>query len=440
MKSLLGSLLLLTSSLLLSQSVVGQELVQAPQDFAFYKLSKLRVEKDVLGDIIVFDYKRTREGKGEVRLAARTDQGSLRITGGFRIDESGTIRLRDQFANVRAILNRGGGATGIEFYFVAGPSFDLMGGKRYLVSNAIRHGSMNTKISARPLTKAELDRAEQERIARLPPATVPAGYTRGTASTVLVPGAPIMFGTAGKWQAGTVVSLPSSSTVQVMREGSPLLRVLQRDQWIAVSDQTAAQIRDNPDQFSISVRTLPKGNLILGDDVEPLTDAMSLPKGTPLLMEQYSQWVDIYLLSSDNVSVRALSKRSGRSKLEIVPLDKIAIRKQTKLDLQKADAKESFAANVADFENNGAGFPQGGGSMATGGFDRGPSQVADKGDSESPAKSPVTKSPMITQSPVRTWSDLSGKFKIEARLSRQTAAMCSWSAPTAMLCRFRSTD
>jgi hypothetical protein len=408
--------LLLLGSLLWNQSLVGQELVQAPNDFAFYKLSKLRVEKDVLGDVIVFDYQRTREGKGEVRLAARTDQGALRITGLFRIEQSGTIRLQDQFANVRSILNRDGGATGMEFYFVAGGSIGWMGGKRYLVSNAIRHGSMNTRISARPLTKAELEQAEQERIARLPPATVPAGYTRGTANTALVPGAPIMLGLGGKWHAGTVVSLPSSTTVKAMREGSPLLSVLQRDQWIAISDQTVANIRDNPGQFSISVRTLPKGNLILDDDVEPLTDAMSLPKGTPLLMEQYSRWADIYFLSSDNVSVRALSKRSGRSKLEIVPLDKIAIRKQTKLDLQKEDAKKSFAANVADFETNGAGFPQGGGSMATSGFDRGPEQTADKGD----LATPPTSQP-ITKSPVRTWSDASGKFTIEARLARQNS-------------------
>ena len=81
---------------------VAEDLIQAHDGLVRYKLSNLRVDKGVTRDQIAFDYKRTREGDGTAQLVARTDEGKSRILGlPIRIEESGTIRLRDMFSHVR---------------------------------------------------------------------------------------------------------------------------------------------------------------------------------------------------------------------------------------------------------------------------------------------------------------------------------------------------
>ncbi len=63
------------------------DLVQAPEESVLYELSNLRAEKGITGDLIVFDYKRTREGKGSAQLVGRTDDGTVNINTIFsRID------------------------------------------------------------------------------------------------------------------------------------------------------------------------------------------------------------------------------------------------------------------------------------------------------------------------------------------------------------------
>ncbi len=143
--------------LLVTPAADAAELVQAPADSVFYELSNLRVEKGVTSDLIAFDYKRTREGKGTPQLVGRTDESTVQITSMFsRIEATGTMRLEDRFSRIRSVLNRGQGELGIEFYFVTGSQFGITRDKVFLVSNAIRHGSMSTTISARPASAAEV--------------------------------------------------------------------------------------------------------------------------------------------------------------------------------------------------------------------------------------------------------------------------------------------
>lgn len=385
-------------------SAFGQELIQPPKDSVHYQLSNLRVEKGIIGDLIVFDYKRTKAGSGKAKLAARTDQGPISITGfGLRIEDSGTIRLEDRFARTREILNRGGNQTGIEFYFVSGNDYDFQ--KQFLISNSIRHGSMNTKVSARPLNAEELMLAEIERKAKIPPETEPPGHTRTNESTKLVVGAPVLFGQVGEWKEGTIADLSNRTFAKVYVEGHPSLISVRRDKWLAISPETAEKIRTDPSQFSINVRTLPNGNLILGDDLEPLSNAMNLLKGTPLLMEKYSKWEDVHFLSSDNVNVRILTNKSRKLAVETIPIAKFAIRKQTLADQESETAKEAFAANVADYESGAANFPVSGTMESATGLNRG-------GQSPTPPKSEEVAAEVAK---ARTWSDTTGKFKIEAR-------------------------
>lgn len=400
---------------------LAQDVLQPHDGLVKYKLSNLREEKGITNTVIAFDYRRTREGTGKARLVVRTDQGTSRILGlPIRIEESGTIRLRDMFGRSREILNRGN-STGMEFYFVVDAGIAGLAGitygnsKQYLVSNSVQQGTMSTKVKTRPLNKKELEAIELERKAKSPPETVPDGYVRSTNETPLVPGAPIMFGSVGKWKPGVVVGESSSSFIRVKPDDSNQIRPVRRQDWIAVSRQTLQQLESNPSQFSIDIRTLPGGNLVLDEDVQPLKSAMSLLKGTPLMREKYGKWEDAYLISSDDVSVRALIRERRGPRVEFIPLKELAIRKQT-LDKQSTDAaKEAFAANVADFENKPAPLSGKGGTMASAGL--APTGLASKGTlTDSSAATSLVEPKMA---PARSWSDKTGKFNIEARLVKR---------------------
>lgn len=398
---------------------LAQDLVQAPDDSVLYELSNLRVEKGVVADQIAFDYKRTREGKGKVRLAARTDDGPINIAGiDFGIEATGTIRMEDRFARMRSVLNQGRDDYGVEFYFAAQDD-SMLTRESLLVSNSVTYGTVNTRVQARPPSAEEMAAKDFERKLKFPPESVPAGYSRADASTVLVPGAPVLCGFAGQWVPARFVSLANASMVKVLRDGEKRVSLLQRDGWLAISEQTVRDIRSDPDQFSIDIRTLPGGDLLLDDDVQALSKALpsgslSLPAGTPLMLEKYSQWQDVFFLGSDNVTARVLFTKFSAPREERVSVNALAIRQRTLDDLASDAAKAAFAANVANYvplstapqtvASNSGARPRNG-TMA----DSVPFPTATDDSRSAP-------------SVVRVWRDQTGKFAITASLERKTAS------------------
>ena len=422
----------------LSSVALSQELIKPPEGFVRYKLSNLRVERSVLGQVVAIDYKRTQDGQGsqEVQLAARTDDGRLGIIGLASIDESGTIRLRDQFPGLSRIL--GQRERGMEFFIVVnsrGPvgyyhpsTARLLGGKEYLVSNVVRRGKMNSKVAARPLTNEEKEAYERGRKASSPPESLPSGFTRGKADSALAIGAPLKIGQGGEWKDAIVVALPTPVTVKAKTDSSNYLRTVSRKDWIAISEATARQIRENPNQFSTRIRSLPGGNLVLDEGVEPLQDAMALVKGTPLLRENSSTWQDVHFLSSDNMSVRVLVNQFNQFSIEIVPKSKLAIRRQTLADLQKENAKQAFSTNVEGYETKIAGLAKFPGDMdatavtnprvSTGALSGGVGPAEFPSSNAEATDGPAAND--ATPNPIRTWSDRTGKFKVEAQLVEKT--------------------
>ncbi|MCM2374542.1 SHD1 domain-containing protein [Aporhodopirellula aestuarii] len=407
----------------------AEDLIDAQEGMVRYKLSNMRVNQGITGDEISFDYRRTKEGTGRAQVAARTDHGASRILGlPIRIDASGTIHLKDMFARSRRIINPGNEDFGIEFYFIveAAPGFGP--GGTYLVSNSVVHGKMNSRVQSRPPNEEELAAIEMERKSKVPPESLPPGYVRGTNEMPLVPGAPVMIGSVGEWKPAVVVAPASSRFVKVLAEDSKSIRTIQRQDWIAVSEETLEQIKSNPQQFSINIRTLPKGDLVLDDDMHPLESAMSLLKGTPLLREKYGKWENVYFISSDNVSVRVMIRGSGTPKVEFVPIDSLAIREQTLKDQQSDAAKDAFAANIADFENFTKPTAGGSGAMASSGGLSSGGRTADSMASGSLSPAPTSNASITDTSapstqpslgPERQWSDQTGKFKIDAQLVKQ---------------------
>ena len=389
----------------------GEDLIKPADGMVRYKLSNFRVNTGITGDGISFDYRRTSEGKGQAKLRIRTNQGSASVMGlPIQIKESGTINLRDMFGRARSIINRNQD-DGIAFYFVV----DLGREKKQLVSNVLRNGSPKVNVSPRELTQEERDEIERRRIASLPPKTLPSGYIRGTATTQLVPGAPIMLGRGGEWKSGVVVSLPTSSTVKVKADDAMRLLTLARSDWIAVSQQTQRDIATNPGQFSNKVRALPKGDLVLEDDMNAFSVDMIIAKGTPLKWERYGSWIDVFFLSTDNVSVRLLSRQYGKSKVEFVPLNELAILNRSLTDQSNEQAKAGFAANVANLGTETSSLSGTPGSMK---------MVGGLASATSSPKLGSTLSPKMPEKepqlgPVRKWSDQTGNFGIEAQFVKR---------------------
>lgn len=425
--------LLVVAILFFASSAVAEDLVQPPEEIARYKLSNLQIKGGITGDEISFDYRINKAGTGQARLIVRTNQGKSQILGlPIRIDQSGTIRLRDIFGRTRSILSPGD--EGLAFYFVINSGAGYNGQKQYLVSNVLRNSSFNGKIKARPLNQQELDELERQRIAKLPPESVPAGYVRAKSNTSLVPGAPVMYGSIGEWKPGVVVDFPSSSFLRVLPDGADQLRTVRKEEWIAISESTLQKIQSDPKQFSISIRTLPGGNMVLSDDLELLKEPMGLAKGTPLMREKYGKWQNVWFISSDNVSVRALSREAGGPKVEFIPIKELVIRKSSLDAQQDEQAKVAFSANVEGYENQVGSIASNSGSMSSRGSLTGPlgGSMAGKGSmtssspvrgSETSASNVPTKTGSsgidISLGEMRTWLDKSGKFEIKARLVKQ---------------------
>ncbi len=115
----------LVVNLVASSLAMGQDVTEAPPNFVFYELSNLRIERDILGEVIAFDYRRTREGMGlTVSLKARSESGPVTIAGYSEItDRSGTIRLEERDPLFRSLYSRlRSDKQGIEFYFIAAAS------------------------------------------------------------------------------------------------------------------------------------------------------------------------------------------------------------------------------------------------------------------------------------------------------------------------------
>ena len=363
--------LCLALALFLFSNGQAEELLQPPKSMVRYKLSNLQTRDSVLGTGFSFDYRRTQEGEGVPRLVVRTNHGESRVLGlQIQIEDSGTIRLRDLTGRSTWLLDMHDDE-GIAFYFVVDPIPGIRGKQQYLVSNVVKNKAFNLKVKGRRLTEEEKAEFERQQLAKLPPKSVPEGFLRVVAETKLLPGTQVKFGVMGEWKDAEIVDFPSANTVRILEKDASQVRLMVRNEWLAISEQTAAKIKSDPEQFISRVQTLPKSNLVLKQGIVPIPTPVDLLPGTPLLRDHYGRWQDVYFLSCDNVSVRVLSKENGQSKVEFVAISVLAVRAQSLRDQKDEKIKLAYAANVADAETIGTEVKlgtSGTSSMAGGGF------------------------------------------------------------------------
>ena len=405
-----------------SFTATGQDLIKGSEEQVAYKLSNYRDGTGFTGDAFSFDYRRTREGEGFARVVIETNEGEMRILGGpIRIEESGTINLRNLLGRASSILNPNE-QDGIAIYFVV----DGTGRDRYLVSNIIRSGAPKVKVQSRAMTESEQAELEQRRIARLPPAEEPSGHVRSNNATKLVGGVPLLFGAAGKWEKGTAVDFPSGGLVRVLPDGEDRVRVVKIAEWTAIAEGDLKKLNSNPSQFRNRVRTLSGGNLVLNEDQQPLGEADALAIGTPLYREKNGKWEQVFFLSADRASVRILYGQQGARQTEFTSRDQLVIEQQVLRAQKDQNASKKYAQNVSGFEKElmgGQGLRKPASGLAGGGLSTRSqlpriSQPPNTNQTLPPAQSTAmeSKSATSTKAISRIWRDQTGAFEIEAML------------------------
>lgn len=338
----LASLLPCWLTLLSASTASGQggPLLVAPNEAPQYRLTNLRVEDDQFGrTVMVFDYTRIREGKGQVRVAGRSAAGPLRITFLPPINQdSGQVRLGKM---------PGGGAGGydFEFYFVS-PAY--WAGTRYgdcLVSNSVRIGNPGRVVSARAWNSEEQAAYQRHLRSSDTPATPPPGYEPVTSATELLPGMPIKASCYGEWADAEVLALLEDGGVTVRYAGENTADTIQRDGWIAIEPRTLV---GPTDRFTPSMHVLPGGKNALPRDAGPAPDSVTLVRGTPVLLYRGNDWDEVFVSEDRGPEVEVrYPNHPGRVDWKHDRAE-IAVRDATLAQLRAPGAEQRFAKNVID--------------------------------------------------------------------------------------------
>lgn len=339
---------------------VAAELLTPPDSAPLYSLSNIRIEESNFGKAqIVFDYQRTRAGKGMAQIAARTENGEMQIMGGaFLHDESGTFRLERMFSMGRS------GEINIEVYVVTNAYW---GGKSYgscLISNTLQLGNPGSGTMAREWTDEERAAWDQQLLADAPPTSYPAGFQPITATTKLLPGMPVQAGRYGKWQAAEVVQAQGSA-VQVLYDSDQVVAAIERNMWLAVDPKVIQEGLSNPGKFKSQVTLLPGGRVPVPLDAVPLSPKVRLLVGTPLLFERGNEFETAYVVAADNKTVKVHFERLSSAFDREEPYSSFAIARATLDRMKQPGAAEEFAANVErTSDGSRTDFPGGEGVLA----------------------------------------------------------------------------
>ncbi len=339
------------------------ELLTPPDSAPLYTLSNIRIEESNFGKAqIVFDYQRTRAGKGMGQIAARTEDGEMHIMGGaFLHDESGTFRLERMFSSGRR------GEINIEVYVVSNANW---GGKSYgscLISNTLQLGDPGSATVVREWTDEERAAWDLQLLADAPPTNYPEGFLPITAATKLLPGMPVQAGRYGKWEAAEVVQAPPSGGVQVLYASDQAVATIERSMWLAADPKVLEEGLSNPSKFKSKVTVLPGGRVPLPPNAVPLSSKVRLLVGTPVLYERGNEFETAYVLAADNKEVKVHFEELSSAFDREEPYAKFAIARATLDRMSQPGAAEEFAANVErTSEGSRTGFP--GGESVTAGY------------------------------------------------------------------------
>lgn len=396
------------------------ELKHPPDDYVKYRISNLRIEEEVQFGMVLrsfaFEYERTREGRGHAHVTARNERGrlSLGLTGLTKeLDKKGTFRVpmsrTSQFMSESSLED-----SGVEFFLTGAELMNPSGSglQDYLVSNSITLGKISSRVSARSLTQAELQAIEREKQLRKPADSLPDAYRWVTDETLLVPGVPVKNWFRGRWLDATVIQIPNEKYVRLVRSSQKTIQYVQREKWLAISDQTLRGVLEDSDQFTSDARWLPKGRLLMEENMLPLSKETRLYPGTPLWVDAgFNDWRSAYFVDSKDDRLVITFSQPGRYSETSILLGRVAIDKSIPSELKLDSTPEKYAMNLEKLK---AKLPDKEKKMKAAeqvqpGFATFPE----------PSSNPDTQE-LISLALHRKWSDSTGKFNLMASMVEKT--------------------
>lgn len=348
--------------LLVASATAGyaETLLRAPSEAPSYRLGKIRIEDDRFGRaMLVFDFTRTREGEGYVRLIGRSPDGPLHITSTTNFNRAqGEVRLNRRFGS------RGGGYD-YEFYLVTSAGW---AGKSYgdcLVSNKVQLGNPGSSPSARRLNAEEQAAYEKNKLKEIPPDNLPTGYQLVRFETPVATGMRVKAGYYGDWIDTELLQMSESGQATVRVLENDKLMLVKVDGWLAASSTTLERAATDPSSFYPTLRVLPGGTKPLPSDGGPIPPRAELPRGMPLLMAGHSQWEPVVLVDDLGGRLKVVSERhrdtfgtdrDGKLKfVKIMKRSELAVSKDILDSYEDSTVAKGWAVNLIPKKKKGFG-------------------------------------------------------------------------------------
>ena len=228
----------------------AQDLIQPAPDMPAYTLGSVNQGQDAFGrPSVTIEYKRTKEGAGLVSLSGKTSEGSLKIMGfGILHDASGKLELSALFSGEKGL--------DVDLYLTVSGSFAEECPFQCLISNVVQVGTpRGTPTIAREWNAKESAAYQKDLLGRKPPFAPPAGYQLVQGVTKLLAGMPVQVGRYGEWVDAE--ALTNGALVTVKISGVTTLRTMTRGGWIAVKPSVLQQAASSPSSFQPSFQVIP---------------------------------------------------------------------------------------------------------------------------------------------------------------------------------------
>ena len=314
-----------------TSDLLAEDLLKAPKEAPRFQISGQKVSQRTL----TFSYKRTKLGEDPFKtvfIRIKNGSGLLDVSNSVISDSKGERVFSLTFVT---------GGRDFEIYLVCKTNIN----KEVLVSNIARIGNTGSVTTPRQWTKEEKQKFEREKLAKVPPSSIPKGHVAVGPATKLLPGMPIKSGHYTEW-IDSVVAYADGDDVVVKPRDQELLRRHPREKWLAIEEKVLALGRDAPDRFKRGFDVLPGSLIILQEDTIPVDSNLELPEGTPLEYDYGTKWHEVYVLKTvkDKIKFRFKGWGSRWDKLE--PRSKFAISENVLGQLKDPDAVKTFASNI----------------------------------------------------------------------------------------------
>jgi hypothetical protein len=344
---------------ILSVPHVRADFLTPPEEAPAFQLSNIRRESDNFGrPVVAIDYQRTKNGKGGASLSGRTKTGIVSFGLSIPSEDRGTLRLASMFS-LGDVLGE------MEFFIVANRTWAEDTSVTFLLSNPVSLANVGNPITARPWNDKEKAAHAKHLLGLKPPETIPPKYESIDATTRLVPGLPVAAAYYGEWVEAEVIEYSQPGRIVVKLLEKDRIRRLQDHQWVVVEASILQRMRTTPNEFKASVRILANSLLAIPADAVPLEGSVKLVPGTPLLLDENNQWMDVFMVE-DQSDKLLIHYKGWESKWDrSFPRSKLVVRQDVLTKLGQPDAAPKFASNLSIAEAKNS-FEDGKGSVGAG--------------------------------------------------------------------------